>query len=257
MNHSTALDVWYPSINLRYYINIQIFGIIHVIYNFQANRSILRQQSVSKVSKRKFLLFTMGFSTVFIGYIVFVLLALIFQDGSWLFYTVFGCIAGSGFLTSGFFYANPSVFFLPTRIYLLVIFDGSGNILYEKSFDPIPSSSAKLLSPALANIAKLIDTSFHQSNLLRLFSLPNRELLYEWHEDVGGVLIADADSRIFRNCLQVVLTHVDLLSDAPDQFETIINNVFAFYIEKLREHAGHCSRNARIGVLEQEWDKAF
>jgi hypothetical protein len=135
----------------------------------------------------------------------------------------------------GLFYGNSSVFFIPVSIYLLVVFDGAGKILYEKSFNPIQSKSSQLVAPALVSIAKMVDSSFHQSKLLRLFSLPQRRLLYEWRGDLGAVLIADADSRIYRNCLQLTLKQVHLLPDFPEQFEQKLETIYTFYLPELHE----------------------
>src|SRR5271157_3302330 len=235
VSYSPEMQIFYPVVAFRFYINILALGILHTIFDARAIFSIFRRKDTSKISKRKFAFFTFGYSFFFVSLGFFTLLTIIFQDGLWFFWTVLGCFVGLGFLALGLFYANSSVFFIPLHLYLLVVFDGAGKILYKKSFDPIQSTSAQLVAPALVSIAKLIDTSFHQSKLLRLFSLPKRQLLYEWKGDIGAVLIADADSRVFRNCLQLALTQIGLLPDSPDEYDLKIKNIFSFYLQELHE----------------------
>lgn len=231
---SPAMQAFYPVLSFRFFVNILILGILHMVLDARANITILRRPDVSWTSKRKFVFFTCGSYFIYVPVAGGTLFSILWQDGVWLYTSIVGYIIGLAFVIAGLFYANPSVFFLPVRIYLLVVFDTAGNVLYEKSFDPIPPSGTHLIPPALFSIAKVVGRAFQQSKRLRLFSLATRQLIYEWRGDSCAVLIADTDSRVFRNCLQLLLGRVDLLPDAREKFEALVDKVFAFYVQELR-----------------------
>jgi len=234
---SPQFGAFYPVLSPVFYVTNQILGIVHGAFNIRANSKVMRRHDIRARTKRKFLLFTLGISAMYVSFAVAVLVIIVFQTGDYYFWSVVGCYVSLVWIFLGLFYANPSVFYLPTRLYLLVVFRGGsqGEILYEKHFNPIQSMNAQLVGPAVASIADLVQNSFQQSKRLRLFSLPGRKLLYEWDANIGAVLIVDKEISIYRNCLRLVLKEVSLLPLEKSRFDARVAEIFSFYINEQRE----------------------
>jgi hypothetical protein len=234
---SPQFGAFYPVMSLIFYVTNQLLGIVHGAYNMGANFRVMRRHDILPRTKRKFLLFTLGISAMYVSFTIAILVVIFFPTADIYFWSVIGCYVSLVCLYLGLFYANPSVFYLPTRLYLLVVFRGGaqGEILYEKHFNQIQSTNAQLVGPAVASIADLVQKSFQQSKRLRLFSLPGRKLLYEWGDNIGAVLIVDKEISIFRNCLRLVLKEASLLPVEKSRFDARVTEIFSFYINEQRE----------------------
>ncbi len=162
---------------------------------------------------------------------------IVFQTGTYYFWGVLGSYFSLVLTFFGLFYTNPSVFSLPIRLYMLVVFKvgDPGGMIYEKRFDTIQSLSVNLLGPGVASIAELVQNSFQQSKHLSLFSLPGRKLLYEWGNGMGAVLIADQEATVYRNCLRLVVKDAPMLLVETEKFDARVTEIFSFYTNEQRE----------------------
>ncbi len=227
---------FYPVLSPTFFATNIISGLIHTFYDVWANLKVVRRSDISTPMRFKFLLFTGGISIMYLTFAGAILGVLVFQTGGYFFWGVLGCFGGVVCVFFGLFYANPSVFYLPIRLYMLVVFKvgDPGGMIYEKRFDPIQSLSVNLLGPGVASIADLVQTSFQQSKHLSLFSLPGRKLLYEWGGGMGAVLIADQETTVYRNCLRLVLKATPLLLADPEKFDVRVTEIFSFYTNERR-----------------------
>ncbi len=228
---------FYPVLSVVFLATNIVQGLFHTGYDVRANLKVLRRSDMSASTRFKFFLFTSGIAIMYVTFASAMLAIIVFQTGAYYFWSVLGYYGGLVLIFLGLFYANPSVFYLPIRLYLLVVFrgGGQGEILYERHFTPIQSTSAQLLGPAVASIADLVQKAFQQSKHLRLFSLPRRKLLYEWDSNIGAVLLADRETTVFRNCLQLVLKETSLLPAEKSKFDARVGEIFSFYMNERRE----------------------
>ncbi len=228
---SPELMAYYPVLSVVFFGTNIIYGAFHTGYDVWANLKILRRPGLTTPMKLKFLLFTAGIATMFLTFAGTCLSIILWNTGIFYFWGIVGCCASLVETFFGLFYVNPSVFYLPIRLYMLVVFTVAdpGAIIYEKRFNPIHSSSLNLLGPGVASIADLVQKSFKQSKRLNLFSLPGRKLLYEWGGGMGAVLIADQETNVYRNCLRVVLKDAPTLPTDPEKFDARVMEIFEFY----------------------------
>ncbi len=228
---------FYPVLSPTFFATNIISGLIHTFYDTWANFKVIRRPDISTPTKRKFLLFTGGISIMYLTFAGAILGVLVFKSGTYFFWGVVGCFGGVVLVFFGLFYANPSVFYLPIRLYMLVVFKvgDPGGMIYEKRFDLIQSTSAQLLGPGVASIADLVGNSFQQSKHLSLFSLPGRKLLYEWGDGMGAVLIADQETTVYRNCLRLVLKVASMLRSETEKFDARVTEIFSFYTNERKE----------------------
>ncbi len=232
---SPEFIAYYPVLSIPFLTTNIILGVMHTIYDTVANIKILRRRSITISTKRKFLLFTFGISTMYLTFAGSALSVLVFQSGVYYFWSVLGCYGCLIFTFFGLFAADPSVFYLPIPLYMLVVFrtGEQAGILYEKQFTPIQSTSVQLVGPGVASIADLVQNAFQQSKHLRLFSVPGRKLLYEWDGNLGAVLIVGQETSIYRNCLRLVLKDASLLPAEKGKFDARVADIFSFYIHNL------------------------
>jgi hypothetical protein len=232
---SPELMAYYPVLSVTFFTTNIILGVMHTVYDVSANLKILRRRGINISTKRKFLSFTFGISTMYLTFAGTSFFVLIFQSGIFFFWGVIGCYVCLVFTFFGLYSADPSVFYLPIPLYMLIIFrtGEQAGILYEKKFTPIQSTSVQLVGPGVASIADLVQNAFQQSRHLRLFSVPGRKLLYEWAGNLGAVLIVDQETSIYRNCLRLVLKDASLLPAEKEKFDARVADIFSFYIHNL------------------------
>ncbi len=224
-----SLDAYYPVLSPVFFLTNFVFGVFHTSLNAIANFRVLRRPDVSWQNKMKFVFLTGGIVLFYATFVVTLFSVMVFGDANGFIWAAVINIVAFGLTFTGLFYANSSVFTLPIRLYLLVIFGAGGEILYEKWFSKRESETAALLPKAAASIASLVDHAFAQSQQMHLISLQNRRILFEWKKGLGIMLIADQDSSVFRNSMQRLLLRLESPHTKKKEIDTQVQQIFDYY----------------------------
>ncbi len=229
ISYVPALDAYYPTLSPAFLFTNLCFGIFHTSLNTTANSRVVRRPDVSWRNKIKFVFFTGGIVLFYTAITVALFVVTFLGDFTIFLWTAVCGLLAFGFTFTGLFYANTSVFSLPIRLYLLVIFGLKGEIFYEKWFSKRESVTAALLPKAAASIASLVDNAFSQTQRMHLLSLQNRVILYEWKNGMGVMLVADQDSSVFRNSIRQLLHSLEYQQNTKQEIEARVQEVFNYY----------------------------